>query len=74
MSTQQGAYLQAGGRSYIFSMDIEFVLRQHPQTGYGNHPVGTFYTAVMKPKAETEGTLLWRKDLETVSTSRSLDP
>jgi hypothetical protein len=53
MSTQQGAHLQAGGRSYIFSMDMEFVFRQHLQTGSGDHPVGTFYTAVMKLEVDT---------------------
>ena len=53
MSTQQGVHLQAGGRSYIFSMDIEFALRQHLQTGSGDHQVGTFYIAVMKPEADT---------------------
>lgn len=42
-----------GGQSYIFSMDIEFALHQHLQTGPGDHPVGTFYTPVMKPESDT---------------------
>jgi hypothetical protein len=52
-STQQVAHLQSGGRNYIFSMDAEFALCQHNQTGTGDNPVGTFYTAVMKPEADT---------------------
>jgi hypothetical protein len=55
-------------------MDIEFALRQHLQTGPGDHPIGNFYTAVMKPESNTQGTLLWRRDSEKVKTSRSLDP
>lgn len=74
MNTQQGTHLPEGGRSYIFNRDIEFALRQHIQTGPRVHPVGTFYTDVIKPEADTLGKLLWRRDLEIVTTSRCLDP
>jgi len=53
MNTQQGTHLPEGGRSYIFNRDIEFALRQHIQTGPRVHPVGTFYTDVIKPEADT---------------------
>jgi hypothetical protein len=73
MSTQQGAHLQMGGRIYFFSIDIEFSLRQHLQTDPGDNPVKYLLHSPDETGSWNFGSLLWRRDSETVTTSRCLD-